>query len=151
VGQPFPANSKRLDPYKNFKFRLKWDGKYVYGGSKVSGLKRTTEVVEFRSGGDPSTSHIWPFITGRDWYGISAPRWGRRSHWRISAKISTWNSITRLVKWSWRTRFIGAGFRNIRRCPTLMLMPMPSRLSISSLRTKVLSGIPASRSRLSRH
>ncbi len=41
---PFPANCKRLDPYKNFKWRLKWDGKYVYGGSKLSGLKRTTEV-----------------------------------------------------------------------------------------------------------
>ena len=57
---PFPVNPKRLDPYKNFKFRLKWDGKYVYGGSKVTGLKRTTEVVEHRSGGDPSTSHKSP-------------------------------------------------------------------------------------------
>jgi len=60
VAQPFPVNPKRLDPYKNFKFRLKWDGQYVYGGSKVSGLKRTTEVVEHRSGGDPSTSHKSP-------------------------------------------------------------------------------------------
>jgi phage tail-like protein len=60
VAQPFPANPKRLDPYKNFKFRLKWDGQYVYGGSKVSGLKRTTEVVEHRSGGDPSTAHKSP-------------------------------------------------------------------------------------------
>ena len=49
----FPVNTKRVDPYKNFKFRLKWDGKYVYGGSKVTGLKRSTEVVEHRSGGDP--------------------------------------------------------------------------------------------------
>ena len=60
MAQPFPVNPKRLDPYKNFKFRLKWDGQYVYGGSKVSGLKRTTEVVEHRSGGDPSTSHKSP-------------------------------------------------------------------------------------------
>ena len=51
----FPANPTRLDPYKNFKFRLKWDGQYVAGVSKISGLKRTTEVVEHRSGGDPST------------------------------------------------------------------------------------------------
>ena len=36
---PFPANPKRLDPYKNFKFRLKWDGKYVYGGSKLTGAE----------------------------------------------------------------------------------------------------------------
>jgi phage tail-like protein len=60
VAQPFPVNTKRLDPYKNFKFRLKWDGQYVYGGSKVTGLKRSTEVVEHRSGGDPSTSHKSP-------------------------------------------------------------------------------------------
>lgn len=52
----FPVNPQRFDPYKNFKFRLKWDGKYVAGVTKVSGLKRTTEVVENREGGDPSTS-----------------------------------------------------------------------------------------------
>ena len=52
----FSVNTTRLDPYKNFKFRLKWDGKYVAGISKVGSLKRTTEVVEHRSGGDPSTS-----------------------------------------------------------------------------------------------
>jgi phage tail-like protein len=56
----FPANPKRRDPYKNFKFRLKWDGKYVAGISKVSSLKRTTEVVEHREGGDPSTSRKSP-------------------------------------------------------------------------------------------
>ncbi len=56
----FPVNTQRLDPYKNFKFRLKWDGKYVLGCSKLSGLKRTTEVVEHREGGDPSTSHKSP-------------------------------------------------------------------------------------------
>jgi phage tail-like protein len=56
----FSVNSARLDPYKNFKFQLKWDGKYVAGISKVGGLKRTTEVVEHRSGGDPSTSHKSP-------------------------------------------------------------------------------------------
>ena len=50
----FPANPTRLDPYKNFKFRLKWDGQYVAGISKVSSLKRTIEVVEHRSGGDVS-------------------------------------------------------------------------------------------------
>jgi phage tail-like protein len=56
----FSVNTQRLDPYKNFKFRLKWDGQYVYGGSKLTGLKRTTEVVEHRSGGDPSTSYKMP-------------------------------------------------------------------------------------------
>ncbi len=42
----FPANPTRLDPYKNFKFRLKWDGQYVAAVSKMSSLKRTTEVVD---------------------------------------------------------------------------------------------------------
>jgi len=49
----FSVNAQRFDPYKNFKFRVKWDGKYVAGISKVGGLKRTTEVVEHREGGDP--------------------------------------------------------------------------------------------------
>jgi len=56
----FPTNTYRVDPYKNFKFRVKWDGKYVAGVSKVGGLKRTTEVVKHRSGGDPSTPHVSP-------------------------------------------------------------------------------------------
>jgi phage tail-like protein len=51
----FTVNSTRFDPYKNFKFRVKWDGKYVAGISKVTGLKRTTEPVKHRDGGDPST------------------------------------------------------------------------------------------------
>ena len=56
----FAVNTTRFDPYKAFKFRVKWDGKYVAGVSKVSGLKRTTEVVEHREGGDPSTSRKSP-------------------------------------------------------------------------------------------
>src|ERR1035437_4812775 len=56
----FSVNTQRLDPYKNFKFRLKWDGQYVAGISKMGALKRTTEVVEHRNGGDPSTSHKSP-------------------------------------------------------------------------------------------
>jgi phage tail-like protein len=56
----FSVNTERFDPYKNFKFRVKWDGRYVAGVSKVSALKRTTEVVEHREGGDPSTSRKSP-------------------------------------------------------------------------------------------
>ena len=56
----FPANPTRLDPYKNFKFRIKWDGAYVAAVSKVGGMKRTTEVVSHRAGGDPSTDHKSP-------------------------------------------------------------------------------------------
>jgi phage tail-like protein len=56
----FSVNTHRFDPYKNFKFRIKWDGRYVAGVSKVGALKRSTEVVEHREGGDPSTSRKSP-------------------------------------------------------------------------------------------
>jgi phage tail-like protein len=56
----FSVNARRLDPYKNFKFRVKWDGRYVAGVSKVGALKRSTEVVEHRNGGDPSMSRKSP-------------------------------------------------------------------------------------------
>src|SRR3954470_10121070 len=56
----FSVNAQRFDPYKNFKFRLKWDGKYVAGVSKCSALKRTTEPVKHREGGDPSSSRKSP-------------------------------------------------------------------------------------------
>jgi phage tail-like protein len=56
----FTVNAQRVDPYKNFKFRVKWDTKYVAGVSKVSALKRTTEVVKHRDGGDPSSSRKSP-------------------------------------------------------------------------------------------
>lgn len=56
----FTVNTNRFDPYKNFKFRLRWDGRVVAGISKVSSLKRTTEVVKHREGGDPSSSRKSP-------------------------------------------------------------------------------------------
>jgi phage tail-like protein len=56
----FSVNAQRFDPYKNFKFRVKWDGRYVAGVSKVGALTRTTEVVEHREGGDPSTVRVSP-------------------------------------------------------------------------------------------
>lgn len=56
----FTVNSYRFDPYKNYKFRVKWDGKFVAGISKVGALSRSTQVVEHREGGDPSTSRKSP-------------------------------------------------------------------------------------------
>lgn len=56
----FTVNTDRFDPYKNFKFRVKWDGRYVAGVSKIGMLKRTTEVVTHREGGDPSSSRKSP-------------------------------------------------------------------------------------------
>jgi phage tail-like protein len=58
----FTVNPTRFDPYKNMKFRVKWDGKYVAGVSKVSALKKSTEPVTHREGGDPSTSRVSPSL-----------------------------------------------------------------------------------------
>ena len=62
----FSTNARRLDPYKNFKFKVKWDGRYVAGVSKVSVLKRTTEMVKHRAGGNPSDSFKSPGRTEYD-------------------------------------------------------------------------------------
>lgn len=62
----FPVNTHRYDPYKNFKFRVKWDGRYVAGISKVGALKRTTTPVDHREGGDPSTVRKSPGQTKYD-------------------------------------------------------------------------------------
>jgi phage tail-like protein len=62
----FTVNVQRFDPYKDFKFRVKWDNRYVAGISRVSALRRTTEVIEHRAGGDPSTSRKSPGRTEYD-------------------------------------------------------------------------------------
>jgi phage tail-like protein len=74
----FVVNAHRFDPYKNFKFRILWPDRRdgtpvpVLGVSKVGALKRTTEVVEHRSGGENSTDHKSP---GRTKYeGITLER-----------------------------------------------------------------------------
>lgn len=56
----FTANAQRVDPYKNFRFRVKWDGNYVAGVSKVGSLKRSTQVISHREGGDPMTPRKSP-------------------------------------------------------------------------------------------
>jgi phage tail-like protein len=62
----FSVNAQRFDPYKNFKFRVKWDGRYVAGVSKVGALKRTTTPVKHREGGDPSSTRKSPGQTEYD-------------------------------------------------------------------------------------
>jgi phage tail-like protein len=62
----FTVNSQRVDPYKNFKFRVKWDGRYVAGVSKITALRRSTDVVTHREGGDPSAEHKSPGLTKFD-------------------------------------------------------------------------------------
>ena len=52
--------TNRFDPYRTFRFKVKWDGRYVAGLSKMGGLKRTTEMVEFREAGENITSRKLP-------------------------------------------------------------------------------------------
>ena len=68
----FSTNASRVDPYKTFKFKVMWDNKYVAGVSEVSELKRTTEVIKHRSGGDPST--VRKSVGQTDWEAITLKR-----------------------------------------------------------------------------
>ena len=72
MAKGFVTNAHRIDPYKNFKFRVLWDGRVVLGVSKVGALKRTTEVVKHRDGGDNSTDHKSPGRTSYE--GVSMER-----------------------------------------------------------------------------
>jgi len=63
---PFSVNPQRFDPYKQCKFRVKWDGRYISGISSVSGLVRRTEIVVHREGGDPSLNRRSPGLTSYD-------------------------------------------------------------------------------------
>jgi phage tail-like protein len=56
----FPANAHRHDPYRNFKFQIIIDGQPVAGLTKVSALHKKTEVIEYREGGDPTSSRKLP-------------------------------------------------------------------------------------------
>ncbi len=56
----FSVNAQRFDPYKANKFRVKWDGKYIAGISYVSPLRRSTEAISNREGGDPSSLRYSP-------------------------------------------------------------------------------------------
>ena len=85
----FTANPQRFDPYKNFKFRVVWDGRYVAGVSKVSALKRTTEVIKHRDGGDPSTSRKLP---GRNEFEpITLERGLTHDRTFLAWALKTWN------------------------------------------------------------
>lgn len=68
----FVVNTHRIDPYKNFKFRVLLNNQPVLGVSKCGALKRTTEVVKHRSGGENSHDHKSPGRTSYE--GLSMER-----------------------------------------------------------------------------
>ena len=166
----FTVNSQRFDPYPNFKFRVKWEGRYVAGISKVSALKRITEVVKHREGGDPSTSRKSPGRT--EFEPITLERgvthdtdfenWASKV-WHVGAR--TWRrSLTQgfsqghhhrflqrgEVNWPSATRSIAAGSRSIKHCRTWTPTPTRSRSNTSSSKTKAGNATPASPSPRSR-
>lgn len=59
----FAVNTHREDPYRNFKFKVKWDNQYVAGLSKCGALKLTRDVVDWREAGDPSHGRKLPGMT----------------------------------------------------------------------------------------
>ena len=93
---PFQVNPQRFDPYKVFKFRVKWDGRYVAGISRISGLRRTTAVVEHRDGDDPSTVRRSPGKTSYEpivlergvTHDIEFEEWANKV-WRLNASLGT--------------------------------------------------------------
>ena len=92
----FTVNPQRFDPLKNFKFLVYWDGKLVAGVSKVSGLKKTTEVVKHREGGDPSTTRKSPGKTDYDavtferglTYALEFEQWANKV-WNFGSKLGS--------------------------------------------------------------
>ena len=150
----FNVNTDRFDPYKNFKFKVKWDGRYVAGISKVGSLKRTTEVVKHREGGDPSSSRKSPGRT--EYEAITLERgvthdpdfenWAKKV-WNFKAGLGSEVSLKDFRKdiiievYNLPIRYIAAGSLSTRPCPIWMPMPMPLPSSTSSWRTRVGRGI----------
>ena len=152
------TSPQRFDPYKNFKFRVKFGDSpdFVAGISKVGGLKRTTEVVKHREGGDPSSSRKSPaalsmtpslsnaasrmtrtLSNGQTRFGISDQASAARFRSKTFARTFALRSTTKPASWPSPTTSFVAGYRNSRRFPISMRMPMPWPSNTSSWRTKV--------------
>src|SRR5882762_6045842 len=55
MAKPFTVNINRYDPYKTYFFLVYFGGitSPVAAVSKVGGLKRSSDVIEYKQGGDP--------------------------------------------------------------------------------------------------
>jgi phage tail-like protein len=69
----FQANATRYDPYKNFKFRVKWDGAYIPGISRVSGLGMVFQAAEHREGAEPNVVHRAPGVLSYETITLERP------------------------------------------------------------------------------
>jgi phage tail-like protein len=150
----FTVNATRFDPYKNFKFRVKWDGRYVAGIHKVSAFKRTTQVIKHRQGGDNSIQMLAPGASAHEaitferglthdpefenwafkiWnYGAGAGAQQSLADFRKDIILEVQNEAGRS---RCPTRSIAAGCPNTR-CPSSTPTPTVSRSSTSRWKTK---------------
>lgn len=118
----FTVNSTRFDPYKNFKFRLKWDGKYVSGVAKVNGLHRDTTVTTIREGATgritktPGTTTYQPIVIERgrthdtafeEWankiYNLSSSGGSPAANFRKDMMVELYNEAGQMVM-AWRVK-----------------------------------------------
>src|SRR5215472_11836439 len=128
----FTVNTGRFDPYKNFRFKVKWDNRYVAGISKMSALKRTTEVVTHRVGADNSSSRKSPGRSNFDavtlergvTHDLDFEKWASKV-WDYFAAEGQQSSL--------------ADSRSTKPCPTSTPTPTPSPSSTSSWRSRPLS------------
>ena len=130
---------------------MKWDGRYIAGVSRISALRRTSEVIEHREGGDPSTSRKSPGTTKYDaitlhrgvTHDTEFEQWANKV-WQFGAGLGSevslkdfrkditiefFNEAGQLVS---LTKSIDAGSQNTKLCQILMQTPMRWRLSTSS-------------------
>ena len=155
----FHANTASNDPYKNYRFKVKWDGSYLAGVSKVSMLKRSTEAVQHRTDGDPSIVRVAPGpstydpitlergVTHDVTFQQSATRSGpittrsapiRTSRSRISARTSPSSCSTNPDRRYSAIMCTAAGFRNSRPCRNSTAWATPSPFKCSNSRMKAL-------------
>lgn len=100
----FTVNTTRVDPYKNFRFKIKWDNQYVAAVSKISMLRRTTEIVRFREGGDPSVVHLSPGQTAYEpitlergvSYDIAFEQWANKTFYLSNSQTAGSDQIVSL-------------------------------------------------------
>ena len=155
MSKPFSVNTNRFDPYKSYRFLVYFATSTtpVAGVSKVGGLKRTADVIEYKEGGnaiilkgfgrmkyDPIT--LEPEITRdtdfHDWADSAqvldkgAPSTSLKNLPQTSASSCS----TRPASRSTDSSCIAAGSRSIRPCPTSTRAGIPWRSSTSRSRTK---------------
>ncbi len=114
----FQVNTQRLDPYKNFKFRLRWDGRYVAGSDQIRGVDPAS-IAEYRAGGaaGPSTIHV-----GRTKY----PSVSLERGVTLDSAFNNW--ANQLSKWSSSSRG-EASMANLRKDIYLELYDSAGRLT----------------------